>query len=207
MDCGSPGSSVHGIFQARILEWIATSFSRGASQPRYWTRVSHTAGRLSTIWATRKAILAYDLAIPLETYPREINTHKNKTAYKGLWQLCPWSPKLETSTSTGEWINRLKYIHKMDYCLAANRNNWYTLQYRWNSNASCTVEEERFKGYTPHDSIYMVFGKSTGREQCLLGLEYEKGLTTKGQHERIFQGWWNSFLIWLWWGVKFAVWT
>ena len=34
MDCSPPGSSVHGIFQARILEWVATSFSRGSSQPR-----------------------------------------------------------------------------------------------------------------------------------------------------------------------------
>ena len=34
MDCSSPGSSVHGILQARILEWIAIPFSRGSSQPR-----------------------------------------------------------------------------------------------------------------------------------------------------------------------------
>ena len=34
MDCSLPGSSIHGIFQARILEWIAISFSRGSSQPR-----------------------------------------------------------------------------------------------------------------------------------------------------------------------------
>ena len=34
MDCGPPGSSVHGISQARILEWAAVSFSRGSSQPR-----------------------------------------------------------------------------------------------------------------------------------------------------------------------------
>ena len=39
MDCSLPGSSVHGIFQARILEWIAISFSRGSSQPRDRTRV------------------------------------------------------------------------------------------------------------------------------------------------------------------------
>ena len=45
--------SIHGIFQARVLEWVATSFSRGSSQPRDWNRVSHTAGRLFTIWATR----------------------------------------------------------------------------------------------------------------------------------------------------------
>ena len=38
MDCSPPGSSVHGILQARILEWIAISFSKGSSQPRDWTR-------------------------------------------------------------------------------------------------------------------------------------------------------------------------
>ena len=42
---GPPGSSVHGIFQARILEWIAISFSRGSSQPRNQTQVSCIAGR------------------------------------------------------------------------------------------------------------------------------------------------------------------
>ena len=44
-DCRSPGSSVHGILQARILEWVAISFSRGSSQPRARTRVSLIAGR------------------------------------------------------------------------------------------------------------------------------------------------------------------
>ena len=49
MDCSPPGSSVHGIFQARILEWVAISFSRGSSQPRDQTQVSHIAGRCFTI--------------------------------------------------------------------------------------------------------------------------------------------------------------
>ena len=40
MDCSLPGSSVHGIFQARVLEWVAISFSRGSSQPRDRTWVS-----------------------------------------------------------------------------------------------------------------------------------------------------------------------
>ena len=53
--CSLPGSSVHGIFQARVLEWVAISFSRGSSQPRDQTRVSRTAGRRFTIWATREA--------------------------------------------------------------------------------------------------------------------------------------------------------
>ena len=45
MDCSPAGSSVNGIFQARILEWVAMSFSRGSSRPRDQTWVSHTVGR------------------------------------------------------------------------------------------------------------------------------------------------------------------
>ena len=52
MDCSLPGSSVHGIFQARVLEWAAITFSRGSSQPRDRTQVSHTVGRHFTVWAT-----------------------------------------------------------------------------------------------------------------------------------------------------------
>ena len=49
MDYSPPGSSVHGIFQARILEWVALPFSRGSSQPKDQSWVSHTAGRLFTV--------------------------------------------------------------------------------------------------------------------------------------------------------------
>ena len=45
MDCSLPGSSVHGIFQARVLEWVAISFSRGSSWLRDQTQVSHIVGR------------------------------------------------------------------------------------------------------------------------------------------------------------------
>ena len=54
-DCSPPGFSVHGILQARILEWIAIPFSRGTSQPRDWTQVSCLTGRFFTIWATGKS--------------------------------------------------------------------------------------------------------------------------------------------------------
>ena len=47
--------TVHGILQARILEWVAFPFSRESSQPRDWTQVSHTAGRFFTSWATRES--------------------------------------------------------------------------------------------------------------------------------------------------------
>ena len=55
MDGSLPGSAVHGIFQARILEWAAISFSRASSQPRDRTRVSCIANRHFTVWATREA--------------------------------------------------------------------------------------------------------------------------------------------------------
>ena len=53
MDFSLPGSSVHGILQARILEWAAFSFSRGSYWLRDWTQVSCITGRFFTIWATR----------------------------------------------------------------------------------------------------------------------------------------------------------
>ena len=57
MDNSPPGFSVHRILQARILEWVTIPFSRGPSQPRDRTWVSHTAGRFLTVWNTREAPL------------------------------------------------------------------------------------------------------------------------------------------------------
>ena len=55
-DCNLSGYSDHGIFQARLLEWVAISFSRGSSWPRDQTQVSCIAGRRFTIWAIREAL-------------------------------------------------------------------------------------------------------------------------------------------------------
>ena len=54
-----PGSTVHGILQARILEWVAILFSRVSSRSRDQTRVSWIAGRFFTVWATREALSWY----------------------------------------------------------------------------------------------------------------------------------------------------
>ena len=53
--CNPMNYTVHGILQARILEWVAVLFSRGASQPRDWTQVSCLAGGFFTSWATTEA--------------------------------------------------------------------------------------------------------------------------------------------------------
>ena len=76
MDRGPPGSSVHGISQARILQWVAISFSGGSSQPRGQTHVSCTAGRsftselpgmpmsgLFTFWKKKSLCSCYSCAL------------------------------------------------------------------------------------------------------------------------------------------------
>ena len=55
--CDPMDYTVHGILQARILQWVAFPFSRGSSQPRDWTQVSYTAGRFFTSWATRETTI------------------------------------------------------------------------------------------------------------------------------------------------------
>ena len=56
VNCSLPGFSIHGIFQAKVLKWVAISFSSGSSQPRDRTQVSHIVGRHFTIWATREVL-------------------------------------------------------------------------------------------------------------------------------------------------------
>ena len=55
MDSSLLGSSVHGIFQARILEWVAIAFSRGSSWPKNRTQVSCIADRFFIVWTTKEA--------------------------------------------------------------------------------------------------------------------------------------------------------
>ena len=63
MECSPPDSSVHGILQARIVEWVAISFSRGSSWPKVWTHASCGTDRFFTVWATRKALKVYQCKI------------------------------------------------------------------------------------------------------------------------------------------------
>ena len=70
-DCSPPSSSVHGILQARILEWVTISFSRGSSRDRDQTQVSHIAGRCFNLCATREA-LKYKNTVSQKTSYRDI---------------------------------------------------------------------------------------------------------------------------------------
>ena len=64
VDCSPPGSSVHGIFQARVLEWVAISFSRGSSWPRDGTRVFCRAGKFFTLNHQRSPEILFMLQGP-----------------------------------------------------------------------------------------------------------------------------------------------
>ena len=96
MDCSPPGSSVPGIFQARIRECIAISFSRGASRPRDRTRVSWIADRFFTIWATREALNN-------EVTPKlNGNTYCYYFLFSGEWDLVP-QQEMETVPLQLKW--------------------------------------------------------------------------------------------------------
>ena len=85
MDCRLPCSSIHWIFQSRILEWVAISFSRGSSWPRDQTRVSCIVGRCFTIWATRiRCIHVVCLLINQEKKCWHYNLIKGFLSFKNL---------------------------------------------------------------------------------------------------------------------------
>ena len=97
MDCSPPGSSVHGILQARILEWVAISFSRGSSPPWDRTHIFFLAGRFSTTEPPGKPLNISEKTVHGETLARQpglTSCHTsmyvpacNKTSFLGLHEL------------------------------------------------------------------------------------------------------------------------
>ena len=103
MYCSLSGSSAHGIFQARVLEWVAISFSRGCSRPRNRTQVSRIAGRRFTVWATREAnlhvnvcsaVTSFNMVMCIKnecvTFPRSIKSCDFAFQCRG-YGFNPWS--------------------------------------------------------------------------------------------------------------------
>ena len=96
MDCSLSGSSVHGILQARILEWVAIPFSKGSSQPRDRKQLSYTAGIFFTVWATREAhhypylCFVYWMVSLLKMEPCLILSTYQNAWPGGVWSTCDW---------------------------------------------------------------------------------------------------------------------
>ena len=108
MDCSLPGSSVHGIFQAVVLEWIAISFSRGSSQPRDQTPVSRIVDRRFTVWATRKVDLHLKYWSTCGTVlltPRLVSELSWMTGHAEVWFV--WeNPTHLVSEMLGVWVEK-----------------------------------------------------------------------------------------------------
>ena len=89
LDCSPPGLSIHGIFQARILEWVAIAFSRRSSGPRDQTQVFCTAGKFSTHWASLKQTFLNSLG-QKRSYPHPLLPHTRNLKIRLLPKFKPW---------------------------------------------------------------------------------------------------------------------
>ena len=116
MDCSLPGFSVHGIFQARILEWVDICFFRGSSWSRDRTWVSHIAGRLFTVWVTREAHITnkkpqrLDLNTGFMTFSLEIFLPPYNAQTWHCW--IAFSPVLERKKVPLIWNHK---FHDLDF--------------------------------------------------------------------------------------------
>ena len=78
MDCSLPGSSVHGILQAAILQWVSIFSSRRSSWPGDWTQVCGIAGRFFIVWAIREAPMAHTCTMQSKrTSIPQVFVHRN----------------------------------------------------------------------------------------------------------------------------------
>ena len=116
-----PGSSVHGILQARILEWVGIPFYRGSSQPRDQTRISCTVSRFFTIRATREVPgVSIKSLLSLSSEPLPSN-HSN-----GL----PWWLRSEDSTCQyrrhrfNPWVRKIPWRRKWQPSILAWKIPW-----------------------------------------------------------------------------------
>ena len=126
----------HGIFQARVLEWVPISFSRGSSWPRDWTQVSCIAGRCFTIWDTRE--------VPQKFWCRiseQINIPPLKLS---CLFIIFWSQKLMFNKN-----NVYKYMQYFRFrflVILSNRENKHILKYpapiftsQWSKTLICNI--------------------------------------------------------------------
>ena len=100
VDCSPPGSSIHGILQARVLEWDAIAFSRGSSRPRDRTQVFHIAGRRFNLWATREAQAPFYYALGYCKWDTE---RKHSGDIAAPWSLRWWLEQLKSDSNGYGW--------------------------------------------------------------------------------------------------------
>ena len=139
MDCSPPGSSVHEILQARIVEWVAISFSRGSSPPRNQTQVSCIAGRFFPNWAireaqkislskTKKSRMTFTCTEPKDTS----ETWSEKCDLRGYLGLPRWHcgegpscwSRRHRRWGFNPWVGKIPWSRKWQISILAWENPW-----------------------------------------------------------------------------------
>ena len=123
MDWSLPGSSVHGILQARTVEWVAVPFSRGSSQFRDQTQVSCIAGRFFTVWVTKVAYIRDGLSLNSSVFSGSLNQCPENAAAKSL-KSCPtlWDPI--DSSPPGSPVPGILQARTLDWVAISFSNAW-----------------------------------------------------------------------------------
>ena len=117
MDCSLQGSSVCGILQARILEWVAIFFSKGSSWPRDQTQVSCIAVGFFIIWATREEIYSFLRGLCMCTYSVVSNSLQSHR-FQLTRLLCPWnSPDNNTGVGCHFLLQDIFLTQALNSCL------------------------------------------------------------------------------------------
>ena len=128
MNCSIPGSSFHGIFQARILEWFAISFSKGSSHPRDWTRVSCLAGRFFTNWATKEALVNQLYSDKNKWMNEQINELIIPISVEKMWYIHPMNIQFSSVQSLSRvWLFATPWITARQASLSII-NSWSSLK-------------------------------------------------------------------------------
>ena len=121
MNSSPPGSSVHGILQARTLEWVAFPFSRASSQPRDWIPISCIAGKFFTIWARQGSLI-------LNWY---LNNSEQKRKYKGKLQYSHKRVKMKhRCRSTWRKIHGFKDLHQFFFNGGEKKRSKVSFQFK-----------------------------------------------------------------------------
>ena len=122
MFCSPPGSSVHGVFQARILAWLAISFFRVSSWPRDWTWVSLITGRFFTVWATREApkmpslVIFYYCNIPAIDQQNSHYFIAQEIIFSILWYLVSYNIPMENNLKKNKYVCIYMHAKSLQTC-------------------------------------------------------------------------------------------
>ena len=122
------GYTVHGILQARILEWIAFPFSKGPSQPRDRTQVSHIAGKFFTSWTIREALFT-------------VYVWANESLLIKSWTAC-----FQILRSRSSWIDWLKVYWKFPYQIQSHTFHLVVTQFPFKIRMTPNVTSSLIKG-------------------------------------------------------------